>query len=149
MAYSGFLAPAHPGATCPRNYGHWGFTYNRFRNWQKDGAWEKLLDTLANDLDLEWLMIDGNYVKAHQHGTGEVGGNQAAGRTKSGLTTKLHLAVDAHGMPVRMLATAGTVADCTRAEALLDGIAAEYLLADRGYDTNGYRRRRGRVGWFR
>ena len=39
-------------------------------------------------------------------------------------------------MPVRMLATAGTVADCTRAEALLGGIAAEYLLADRGYDTN-------------
>ncbi len=29
------------------------------------------------------------------------------------------------------------MADCTRAEALLDGIAAEYLLADRGYDTNG------------
>ena len=39
-------------------------------------------------------------------------------------------------MPVRMLATAGTVADYTRAEALLDGIAAEHLLADRGYDTN-------------
>ena len=40
-------------------------------------------------------------------------------------------------MPVRMLATARTVADCTQAEALLDGIAAEHLLADRGYDTNG------------
>ena len=53
------------------------------------------------------------------------------------LTAKLHLAVDAHGMPVRTLATAGTVADCTRAEALLDGIAAEHLLADRGYGTNG------------
>ena len=39
-------------------------------------------------------------------------------------------------MPVRMLATVGTVADCTRAEALLDGTAAEHLLADRGYDTN-------------
>ena len=39
-------------------------------------------------------------------------------------------------MPVRMLATAGTVADCTQAEALIDGIGAGYLLADRGYDTN-------------
>ena len=38
-------------------------------------------------------------------------------------------------MPVRMLATTGTVADCTQAEALLDDIAAEYLLADRGYET--------------
>ena len=36
-------------------------------------------------------------------------------------------------MPVRMLAT---VADCTQAEALIDGIAAGRLLADRGYDTN-------------
>ena len=40
-------------------------------------------------------------------------------------------------MLVRMLATVGAVADCTRAESLLDGIAAGYLLADRGYDTNG------------
>ena len=39
-------------------------------------------------------------------------------------------------MSVRMLATAGTVADCAQAEALIDGIAAEHLLADRGYDTN-------------
>ena len=35
-----------------------------------------------------------------------------------------------------MLATAGTVADCTQAEALLDGIETEYLLADRGYATD-------------
>ena len=39
-------------------------------------------------------------------------------------------------MPVRMAVTAGTVADCTQAEALIDGIEAEYLLADRGYDTD-------------
>ena len=39
-------------------------------------------------------------------------------------------------MPVRMLLTAGTVADCTQALALIDGIPAEYLLADKGYDTN-------------
>ena len=74
-------------------------------------------------------MIDGNYVKVHQHGTGRWA-------RQRGLTTKLYPAVDAHGMPVRLLATAGTAADCTRAEALLDGIAAEHLLADRGYDTN-------------
>ena len=62
-------------------------------------------------------MIDGSYVKAHQHGTGVTEGNQAVGRAIRGLTTKLYLAEDAHGMPVRMLATAGTAADCTRAAA--------------------------------
>ena len=39
-------------------------------------------------------------------------------------------------MPVRFLITEGTVADCTQAGALIEGISAEYLLADRGYDSN-------------
>ena len=46
------------------------------------------------------------------------------------------MAVDAHGMPVRMILTAGTTADCTQGLALIEGIAAEHLLADKGYDTN-------------
>jgi transposase len=46
------------------------------------------------------------------------------------------LAVDAHGMPVRVIVTAGPVADCTQACQLIDGIEAEHLLADRGYDTD-------------
>ena len=48
----------------------------------------------------------------------------------------MHMAVDAHGMPVRALVTAGTVADCTQALPLIDGIEAEWLLADKAYDTN-------------
>ena len=53
-----------------------------------------------------------------------------------GLNTKLHLAVDAAGLPLRALITAGTVADCRKAVALIEGFTAEHLLADRGYDTN-------------
>ena len=68
-----------------------------------------------------------------------------------GPNTKLHLAVDAHGMPVNLRVTAGTVADCTQATALLDGIPldavlAEYLLADQGYDTDKRWRGRGSAG---
>ena len=48
----------------------------------------------------------------------------------------MHLAVDARGLPVRALVTSGTTADCTQAVALIDGFAAEYLLADKGYDSN-------------
>jgi len=44
--------------------------------------------------------------------------------------------VDAHGLPVRMLITAGTTADCSQAQHLIEGIDAENLLADRGYDTD-------------
>ena len=46
------------------------------------------------------------------------------------------MAVDAHGMPVRILITEGTTADCKQAEALIDNIKAKVLLADRGYDSD-------------
>ena len=39
-------------------------------------------------------------------------------------------------MPVRFFITSGTTADCTVAEQLITGFQAEYLLADRGYDTD-------------
>jgi transposase len=39
-------------------------------------------------------------------------------------------------MPVNVIVTSGTVADCAIGEKLIEGIDAEYLLADRGYDTN-------------
>ena len=39
-------------------------------------------------------------------------------------------------MPVRVLITEGTRADCKEAIHLIDGISAETLLTDRGYDTN-------------
>jgi transposase len=39
-------------------------------------------------------------------------------------------------MPVRAIITQGTTADCTQANPLIEGLTAEYLLADRGYDSN-------------
>lgn len=39
-------------------------------------------------------------------------------------------------MPVRIIITQGTTADCTQARRLIDGINAEYLFADKAYDTN-------------
>jgi transposase len=44
--------------------------------------------------------------------------------------------VDAFGMPIRALVTAGPLEDCTQAEQLIKGISASFLLADKGYDTN-------------
>ena len=53
-----------------------------------------------------------------------------------GLNTKIHLAVDAHGMPIGVLIAQGATADCTQAGRLIEGLSADYLLADRGYDSN-------------
>ncbi len=55
---------------------------------------------------------------------------------KRGLNSKIHLAVDAHGMPVRVFITQGTTADCAQADRLIEGFDADYLLADRGYGSD-------------
>ena len=39
-------------------------------------------------------------------------------------------------MPVRVIITQGTTADCTQARRLIEGITADILLADKGYDTD-------------
>ncbi len=39
-------------------------------------------------------------------------------------------------MPGRITVTQGPTADCTQAGRLIEGITAEYLLADRGYDSD-------------
>lgn len=63
------------------------------------------------------------------------------GRSRGGLTSKIHALVDAEGRPVVLRLTAGQVHDSVEAEALLDGILDEgvTLLADKGYDSNAIR----------
>lgn len=44
--------------------------------------------------------------------------------------------MDVFGIPLRVIITAGATADCTQAGKLIEGLNAEHLLADRGYDIN-------------
>ena len=44
--------------------------------------------------------------------------------------------MDANGNPIRIIVTKGTTADCKQAIPLIEGIFAETLLADKGYDTD-------------
>ena len=55
---------------------------------------------------------------------------------KRGLNTKIHLAVDAHGLPIRFTVTQGTTADCSQALELIENLAIEHLMADKAYDTD-------------
>jgi len=56
--------------------------------------------------------------------------------SNGGLNTKIHLAVDAFGMPVRVIITTGTEADCKQAKSLTQGFPAAYHIADKGYDSD-------------
>jgi len=56
------------------------------------------------------------------------------------LNTKLHAVTDAKGRPLKFFMTAGQVSDYTGAAALLGSLpAAEWMLADRGYDADWFR----------
>ena len=80
-------------------------------------------------------MTDATYCKSHQHAAGAKGGNEEIGLTKGGRNTKIHAVVDSFGFPIRLIVTSGTVADCSKAIELLEGIDASCVFADKAYDT--------------
>ena len=49
-------------------------------------------------------------------------------------------------MPVRIIVTEGTSADCTKACELVQGIKAEHLIADKAYDTDAIIESAGALG---
>jgi len=62
------------------------------------------------------------------------------GRSRGGLTTKIHAVVDAEGRPVELTLTAGQTHDSKMAEPMLGSIGrGTTLLADRAYDTDSLR----------
>lgn len=83
-------------------------------------------------------MMDGSIVRAHQHASGGKG-EQAIGRSRGGHSTKIHAKVDAYGRPLDFVLTGGHEHEICQAETLLRGTVCEYLLADKGYDSDAFR----------
>ena len=54
------------------------------------------------------------------------------------MTTKIHAAVDALGNPTRILLSKGNEADITHGPALIEGIPAQAIIADKGYDSESF-----------
>ena len=65
------------------------------------------------------------------------GQGEAVGRSRGGLSTKIHMVTDAQGQPVRFSLTGGQEADGPQAIPLLTGIETEGVIADKGYESNG------------
>jgi transposase len=62
------------------------------------------------------------------------------GRSRGGLTTKIHALVDANGNPIMLKLTEGQAHDGRSAADMLDDIGAgQILLADRAYDSDALR----------
>lgn len=61
------------------------------------------------------------------------------GRSRGGLTTKIHAVTDTQGRPLRFILTGGEVHDSTTAAELLAGRATTGVIADKAYDGNALR----------
>ncbi len=52
------LRTGAPWRDLPALYGGWKNTHRRFCRWRGQGIWEKLMEQLIGERELEWIMID-------------------------------------------------------------------------------------------
>ncbi|MCQ3013520.1 MULTISPECIES: IS5 family transposase [Pseudomonas syringae group genomosp. 2] len=154
----------------PERFGPWKTVYQRFRQWRDNGKFEQVLRHLHLRLredgfiDLDTWMVDSTSIRASRaaSGAGKKRGPQepqhhCLGRSRGGLTTKIHLACDSHGIPLAIMLSPGEQADSRYFMPLLDQISlpgsrgrprkrCRYVLADKGYDSQVIRQYCDRYG---
>jgi hypothetical protein len=68
------------------------------------------MNALAGAHDAAVQMIDTSIVRVHQHGACiNPNRRQSMGRSRGGLTSKIHALVDNNGLPVRLALTPGSL----------------------------------------
>jgi transposase len=99
------------------------------------------MDTVATAYDGGIQMIDSTSIRAHQQSaTMKQSQENCLGRSRGGLTTKIHVVVDAQGLPMKLCLTAGQTHDGQVTEYLLDGLEPRTIvLADKAYDADRIR----------
>ncbi|MFD4242176.1 IS5 family transposase [Streptomyces sp. NPDC058525] len=167
-----------PWRDVPERYGPWDRVYDLFRRWQRDGTWARILTRLQAEADAKGLItwdvnVDSTVCRAHQHAAGAAkrdlqkeppGGvavepaDHGLGRSRGGLTSKIHLAVEQGQKPLSIVITAGQRGDSPQFEPVLEAIRVPRLgpgrprkrpdrvRADKAYDSRSnrsYLRRRG------
>ena len=135
------LRSGAPWRDLPDNFGPYTTCYNRFVRWRRTGVWDQLMNALTADHDRAVQMIDTSIVRVHQHGACiAANSEQLMGRSRGGLTTKIHAVVDTGGSPVRLALTTGEAHDNRLVLFLLSGLkSGAMLLADRGFDADWIR----------
>jgi transposase len=171
--------PLMPWRDVPPAYGPWQTVYGLFRCWQRDGTWRAILTALQGRADAAGLItwdvsVDSTVARAHQHAAGArrrgdlqadpPGGvtdepaDHGPGRSRGGLTTKVHLACEQGQKPLSVVITAGQRGDSPQFQVVLGRIRVprpgrgrprtrpDRVLADKAYGSRAYRaylRRRG------
>jgi transposase len=166
-----------PWRDVPERYGSWQSVYGLFRVWQLAGRWAAILTALQALADeaglIEWVVsVDSTINRAHQHAAGArrhpedqaeppVGepADHALGRSRGGLSTKVHLASEQGRKTLATTLTPGQPADSPQFVPVLQRIRVPRrsgpgrprtrpvrVLGDKAYSARGnrtYLRRRG------
>lgn len=168
-----------PWRDLPEEYGPWQTVYGLFRRWQREGVWAMLLTRLQAAADaagrISWdVSVDSTVCRAHQHAAGArrdgaaqrqpPGGVQlepadhGLGRSRGGLTTKIHLVCEHGQRPLALIVTAGQRGDSPQFVPVLEAIRVprpgpgrprtrpDRVRADKAYCSSAnraYLRRRG------
>ena len=135
------LRSGAPWRDLPVAFGPYTTCYNRFVRWRRAGVWGRIIDALAATHDAAVQMIDTSIVRVHQHGSCITRNQrQSMGRSRGGLTSKIHAVVDSNGLPVRLALSPGEAHDVRLAGKLLSRLkSGSMLLTDRGYDADWIR----------
>lgn len=64
-----------PWRDLPERFGNWNSVFKRYNRWCKRNVWQRLLEVLGGEPDLEYLLLDSTTVRAHQHAAGAKGGS--------------------------------------------------------------------------
>lgn len=129
-----------PWRDLPERYGAWESVYSRFKKWRDDGILDNVFRLLAVEADLQAQSLDSTIVRAHQHSAGAKKGGEKAGigRSRGGLSSKIHAVVDALAKPLYLLLSEGQESDSAYAINVLSHVTinGSNVLADRGYDAD-------------
>lgn len=80
----------------------------RFGRWSIKGVWWRIFEAMSDDSEFEYLMLLPRFVRAISTlPTKKWAEDQAIGRSRGGLSTKIHMAVRGLGCPERFTLTAG------------------------------------------
>ncbi|RVX44121.1 transposase [Nonomuraea polychroma] len=161
-----------PWRDVPECYGSWRAVYSLFRRWQRAGIWQQILTRLQALADAQGLIgwqvgVDSTICRAHQHAAGAArhgdlqaeppGGvraepaDHALGRSRGGLSTKLHLACEQGQRMLAVVLTAGQRGDAPQFPAVMAAIRVprigpgrprtrpETVRADKAYSSRAIR----------
>ncbi|MEU6290229.1 IS5 family transposase [Streptomyces sp. NPDC046988] len=142
-----------PWRDLPERYGSWKTVYERHRRWSADGTWDRILHSVQADADLagriDWSMVgvDSTSCRAHQHAAGarktrprvpkkrttprHHRPDEGLGRSRGGLTCKIHLAGEGGCRPMALLLTPGQWGDAPQMIEVLDRIRVPRPLGGR------------------